>query len=401
MPALTFLNGLPRFVPFLGIIVLTFAGILLPAPAWLLLVVVIAVLAWILALAWPRLSRARAADAGGRHRHHGRGARHPDRPARLSPRLTTILTLNENRCHEGRSPSSPPAPRRCSPSGLRRRRDAGERRRAGCRSRRAFYPLQFAAERVGGDHVQVTTLTKPGAEPHDLELTPKAVAVARRRRRSSSTSPASSRPSTRPCAPRPTDAGCRRPPAARPHARRRRGRARPRRRERAEHEEHADDGGADPHFWLDPTRLADVATALGERFARRDPANAADYRANAAALVTDLERPRRRVRAPGWRTCRTRELVTGHAAFGYLADRYGLHQEGIAGLSPDIEPDAATLRDLAAHVRGARRHDGLLRDPGLPRPRRDRRPRGRGDASPCSTRSRASPTPRPATTTSR
>lgn len=56
MPALTFLNGLPRFVPFLGIIVLTFAGILLPAPAWLLLVVVIAVLAWILALAWPRLS---------------------------------------------------------------------------------------------------------------------------------------------------------------------------------------------------------------------------------------------------------------------------------------------------------------------------------------------------------
>ena len=56
MPALTFLNGLPRFVPFLGIIVLTLAGILLPAPAWLLLVVVIAVLAWILALAWPRLS---------------------------------------------------------------------------------------------------------------------------------------------------------------------------------------------------------------------------------------------------------------------------------------------------------------------------------------------------------
>jgi hypothetical protein len=56
MPALTYLNGLPRFVPFLGIIVLTFAGILLPAPAWLLLVVVILVLGWILALAWPRLN---------------------------------------------------------------------------------------------------------------------------------------------------------------------------------------------------------------------------------------------------------------------------------------------------------------------------------------------------------
>ena len=56
LPALTYLNGLPRFVPFLGILVLTFAGILLPSPAWLLLVVVILVLAWILALAWPRLS---------------------------------------------------------------------------------------------------------------------------------------------------------------------------------------------------------------------------------------------------------------------------------------------------------------------------------------------------------
>src|SRR5215207_8279129 len=43
----------------------------------------------------------------------------------------------------------------------------------------AFYPLKFAAERVGGEHVRVTTLTKPGVEPHDLELTPKAVGSLR------------------------------------------------------------------------------------------------------------------------------------------------------------------------------------------------------------------------------
>src|SRR5688572_4937711 len=36
----------------------------------------------------------------------------------------------------------------------------------------AFYPLQFVAERVGGDAVTVTNLAKPGAEPHDLELNP-------------------------------------------------------------------------------------------------------------------------------------------------------------------------------------------------------------------------------------
>ena len=58
LPALTYLNGLPRFVPFLGILVLSLAGILLPSPGWLLLVVVILVLLWILALAWPRLTGA-------------------------------------------------------------------------------------------------------------------------------------------------------------------------------------------------------------------------------------------------------------------------------------------------------------------------------------------------------
>src|SRR5450759_3321135 len=40
----------------------------------------------------------------------------------------------------------------------------------------AFYPLQYVVEQVGGDQVSVTSLTKPGVEPHDLELTAKQVA---------------------------------------------------------------------------------------------------------------------------------------------------------------------------------------------------------------------------------
>lgn len=55
LPAVTWLNGLPRFVPFLAILVLVVAGIFLPPPGWLLIGVVVLVLAWILALAWPRL----------------------------------------------------------------------------------------------------------------------------------------------------------------------------------------------------------------------------------------------------------------------------------------------------------------------------------------------------------
>lgn len=55
LPAIAWLNGLPRFVPFLVVLALVVAGIVLPSPGWLLIGVVVLLLAWILALAWPRL----------------------------------------------------------------------------------------------------------------------------------------------------------------------------------------------------------------------------------------------------------------------------------------------------------------------------------------------------------
>ncbi len=56
LPAVQWLNGLPRAVPFLIVLALVVAGILLPSPGWLLLGIVALLLLWILALAWPRLS---------------------------------------------------------------------------------------------------------------------------------------------------------------------------------------------------------------------------------------------------------------------------------------------------------------------------------------------------------
>ncbi|NHA68421.1 hypothetical protein EPD83_010205 [Phycicoccus sp. CMS6Z-2] len=55
LPAMTWLSGLPRLVPFLVVLALVVGGVLLPPPGWLLLVVVVLLLGWILALAWPRL----------------------------------------------------------------------------------------------------------------------------------------------------------------------------------------------------------------------------------------------------------------------------------------------------------------------------------------------------------
>jgi zinc transport system substrate-binding protein len=190
----------------------------------------------------------------------------------------------------------------------------------------SFYPLQYVAQRVAGARADVTNLTRPGQEPHDLELTVRQTAevgdadvVLYESGFQAAVDDAVEQSDPEHVVDAAATAGL---------------------------------TGDDPHFWLDPTRLADVATALGDDFARRDPANAADYRANAAALVADLEALDAEFRT-GLAQCRTRELVTGHAAFGYLAERYDLHQEGVAGVSPDLEPDAATLRDLSAHVRDA------------------------------------------------
>ena len=204
----------------------------------------------------------------------------------------------------------------------------------------AFYPLQWASERVGGDHVVVSGLTKPGAEPHDLELTPKAVAEL------AASDVVVYLEGFQPAVDEAVetqakDAAFDVSPSADLTL--------------TAIEEGGDRGetsGKDPHFWLDPVRLATVATAIGERLAAADPGNATDYRAGAAALRKDLGGLHDEF-AAGLEQCRSDELVTGHAAFGYLADRYGLGQEGITGVSPDAEPDAATLRELTEHVRDA------------------------------------------------
>ena len=94
---------------------------------------------------------------------------------------------------------------------------------------------------------------------------------------------------------------------------------------------------ADPHFWLDPVRMASAATLVGEKLAEADPANAETYKANAKALNEELT-------ALGddlvmkTSNCQVTTFVTAHTAFGYLADRTGLTQVGISGLDPESSP---------------------------------------------------------------
>lgn len=200
----------------------------------------------------------------------------------------------------------------------------------------AFYPLAYAAQQVGGDRVTVETLTKPGGEPHDLELLPRQILDIQDAAlvvHLSHFQPAVDAAVAAHAAERSLDVA-----------------------EAADLltlTEGHDHGAVDPHFWLDPTRLAAVGEAIADRLAQADPAGAAAYRANAAAFTAQLTTLDAEVET-GLATCTNRDLVTGHSAFGYFAERYGFTQEPISGLSPDLEPRAS---DLAHVVEFVREHD--------------------------------------------
>jgi zinc transport system substrate-binding protein len=208
----------------------------------------------------------------------------------------------------------------------------------------SFYPLQFATEQIGGGHLAVTSLTKPGAEPHDIELTPRDVARVSKARlvvyekglqgavdqavesqagdRSLDVAPVARLDLLfQPAVGAPAQAAGENAP-----------------------------GTTDPHFWLDPQRYSDVAKAIAQRLSSVDPANKADYERNAKAFEDKLATLDQEFTA-GLARCRRKEIVTSHAAFGYLAERFGLNQIAINGLSPDQEPQAAELAAVSTYAK--------------------------------------------------
>jgi zinc transport system substrate-binding protein len=184
----------------------------------------------------------------------------------------------------------------------------------------AFYPLAFAAERLGGPRLHVENLTPPGAEPHDLELTPQAVG----RVESANVvlylghgfQPAVSKAVAQANGER-VDVLAGLPLR-----------------------QSSEEGlSADPHVWLDPVLFTHVVRRIGT-----------DLHRPVGPLVAQLEQLDRDYRR-GLAHCRRNEIVTSHAAFGYLAQRYGLRQVSITGLAPESEPSPQQLAHVVDVVR--------------------------------------------------
>ncbi|MGH8974972.1 MAG: metal ABC transporter solute-binding protein, Zn/Mn family [Acidimicrobiia bacterium] len=197
----------------------------------------------------------------------------------------------------------------------------------------AFYPLYEAALRVGGDRVDAVNLTPAGTEPHDLELTPRQVDEIEG-------------------ADLVLYLGRGFQPGVEEVARRSEGDAIDALEDLTLLPGVAEEGeaGMDPHVWLDPGLLGRVVERVEAALAVIDPGGKDTYAATSAGYRRELglldDEFGRRLTG-----CARRVIITAHAAFGYLAKRYGLTLEAVAGLSPESEPDPRRLAELADLVR--------------------------------------------------
>lgn len=205
----------------------------------------------------------------------------------------------------------------------------------------SFYPMAFLAEQIGGKHVNVTSLTQPGQEPHDLEISAKqtaalqesdAVLYLKGLQPSVDEAVEQSGHETKIDAATLT--------TMEHHGNEVGGHS-------AEHDDHENEEleGKDPHIWLDPVKYAEVAKGVGAAFEKADPDHADTYKTNTEALVEKLGALNDQF-TNGLKNTDTKVFITTHAAFGYLAERYGLTEEAISGLDPESEPSAARVKDL-------------------------------------------------------
>lgn len=118
--------------------------------------------------------------------------------------------------------------------------------------------------------------------------------------------------------------------------------------EGAGHEGHEDEHQhlQDPHFWLDPVIAIEEVTIIRDALIKADPKNEKTYTENARQYITELETLNKKFKT-GLANCEKNEIITSHSAFGYMADRYGFEQIGIAGISSQEEPSMKRLAELA------------------------------------------------------
>ncbi|MEW4354693.1 zinc ABC transporter substrate-binding protein AdcA [Streptococcus pneumoniae] len=123
--------------------------------------------------------------------------------------------------------------------------------------------------------------------------------------------------------------------------------------EEEEDHDHGEEGhhhDYDPHVWLSPSRAIKLVEHIRDSLAKDFPEKKAAFEKNAAAYIDQLKALDKEYQT-GLSNAKQKTFVTQHAAFRYLALDYGLKQVSISGISPDSEPSAARLAELAEYIK--------------------------------------------------
>ncbi len=209
----------------------------------------------------------------------------------------------------------------------------------------AVGPLAWVADEVGGDQVRVESLTTPGVEPHDLD--PGIAQIADLENSQlviilNGFQPAVDKAAQNVSSSKVLDAAdvVDLLPGADLHEE-----------SGGDHDDHDghDHGDLDPHFWQDPTRMADLADAVATALGKKNPEHAQDFTQRAEQLRERLSGLDVEYH-DGLADCARHTVVVSHEAFGYLS-KYGLEFEAINGMSPGAEPTPADLARLQRLIR--------------------------------------------------
>ncbi|WP_172371836.1 metal ABC transporter solute-binding protein, Zn/Mn family [Sporosarcina jiandibaonis] len=210
------------------------------------------------------------------------------------------------------------------------------------------YPLQYFAERIGGDLVSVQSIYPPGADEHTFDPTQKDmialadadlffyiglglegfVEKAEKTMKNEHVKMVATADSI-------TE-------------------------EMLGHEDediHEDEdhhhGNLDPHVWMSPILSEALAYSIKESLIEIAPDKKAAFEKNYEELQNDLLKLDRQFMEMA-SNAPTKTFFVSHAAFGYIADTYGLEQIAIAGLNSQSEP---SQKQLTTIVKDAKKHD--------------------------------------------
>jgi zinc transport system substrate-binding protein len=201
----------------------------------------------------------------------------------------------------------------------------------------SFYPLQYFASEVGGSRVEVVNVTPAGSEPHDYEPTPQDVAKLQ-----DAKLVIVNGAGLEPWFDKIKEALKGKVVIASEGLDLKKGVP----------EEGEEDTGdmKDPHVWLNPILAKSLVDKILAGFVSADPGNKTVYEQNAQNLKERLDTLDQSFRE-GLTTCIKKDFITSHAAFAYLASQYGLNQVSISGISPEEEPSAQQLAEVADFAR--------------------------------------------------